>query len=195
MHFSISQHSYMRQHYKIVLLGSAFVGKSSFILQQVKNVFPLDYSPSIEDHFDCLLHVNMTPTVIDVLDTSGHKDCSPLHPQWVIYAQAFIVVYSITDLSSWNECWEIYILIRKLRTDSPPIVLVANKNDLIQQRQVSTHLGFKLAMFMKCNFFEITATKNSDVKNVFNSLCSQLSSRSNLAPTKPNFIKQYCNIM
>lgn len=183
----------MRIHHRVVLLGSCYVGKSSLALQQCKNLFPQDYSPTIEDQYEALLHIKKIPSVLDVLDTSGNKGCSELQTQAIQYAQAFILVYSITDLSSWNTCWDIYILIRKLRIDNPPMMLVGNKSDLKDQRQVSFYLGKRLAAFMKCPFMEITSTRNIEVKNTFNCICSKLSPSTFLSI--PTSVRKICKIM
>ena len=50
-----------------------------------------------------------------------------------------------------------------------PIVLVGNKSDLHQDRQVSREDGQKLATTMKAVFLETSAKKNEVTVNWFNS--------------------------
>lgn len=52
--------------------------------------------------------------------------------------EGFIICYSITDRRSFHEVREFKQLIYRVRrTDDTPVVLVGNKSDLAQLRQVS----------------------------------------------------------
>lgn len=53
---------------------------------------------------------------------------------------AFLLLYSITDRSSFLRASELRITLRRLRpAQHTPIILVGNKCDLVRRRQVSTN--------------------------------------------------------
>lgn len=51
---------------------------------------------------------------------------------------AYVIVYSITDKSSFEKASELRVQLRRARqTDNVPIILVGNKSDLVRSREVS----------------------------------------------------------
>lgn len=55
-----------------------------------------------------------------------------------------------------------------------PIVIVGNKKDYYQGREVSTEEAKMLAMSLGCDFFETSAKTNSNVENCFKSVVRQI---------------------
>lgn len=55
-----------------------------------------------------------------------------------------------------------------------PIVIVGNKKDYYQGREVSTEEGKMLAMHLGCDFYETSAKTNSNVENCFKSVVRQI---------------------
>jgi len=58
-------------NYKIVILGSGGVGKSSLTIQFVENKFDEKYNPTLEDLYIKHIEIDGKQTVIEILDTSG----------------------------------------------------------------------------------------------------------------------------
>lgn len=60
-----------------------------------------------------------------------------MRDQYMRAGEGFIICYSITDRRSFHEVREFKQLIYRVRrTDDTPVVLVGNKSDLTQLRQV-----------------------------------------------------------
>ena len=89
------------------------------------------------------------------------------------WADAFILVYSMTDRCSFNECIRLKVVINSSskRTKnngvnvSPclPTVLVGNKSDLTRDRMVSTAEGRARSMEMNCiGFYETSVKEDRD---------------------------------
>ena len=74
-----------------------------------------------------------------------------LHQLYIRSAQAFIVVYSLTDLTSVNELANIRSQILRIKesegmaVEDIPLVLCGNKADLSDQRQVSRDVGIRFS--------------------------------------------------
>lgn len=94
--------------------------------------------------------------------------------QW---ADGFLLVYSITDYNSYQSIRPLYQHIRKVHPDSKaPVIIVANKGDLLHARQVQTHDGIQLANELGSLFLEISTSENyEDVCDVFQHLCKEVS--------------------
>ncbi len=99
------------------------------------------YDPTIEDSYRRNLLIDEQNVLLEVLDTAGQDDFSPLRDSWIRESQAFLLVYSLTDRKSLDYLDTILNQIRRTKEDETgavPIVLAGNKCDLVGQRQVSS---------------------------------------------------------
>lgn len=61
-----------------------------------------------------------------------------LKEQCMRMGDAYIIVYSVTDKSSFEKASELRIQLRRARqSENIPIILVGNKSDLVRSREVS----------------------------------------------------------
>jgi small GTP-binding protein len=113
---------------------------------------------------------------LDILDTAGQEEYSAMRDQYMRTGQAFILVYSITDPSSFQDCQQIHEqLLRSVDSDEVPLVLVGNKCDLEEERGVSTQEGKQMAeKFGNCKFFEASAKDRLNVEECFHALVKLL---------------------
>lgn len=59
---------------------------------------------------------------------------------------AYIIVYSVTDKSSFEKASELRIQLRRARqSENIPIILVGNKTDLVRSREVSVDGRYSLS--------------------------------------------------
>jgi small GTP-binding protein len=162
----------MSETYKVVVLGSGGVGKSALTIQFIQGNFVEKYDPTIEDSYRKQVEVDGQLCTLDILDTAGQEEYSAMRDQYMRTGQAFILVYSITDPSSFQDCEAIHDqLLRSVDSDSVPLVLVGNKCDLEEERGVSTQEGQKMAeKFGHCKFFEASAKARINVEECFHGL-------------------------
>jgi len=77
--------------------------------------------------------------LLDVLDTAGQEEYSAMREQYMRTGEGFLLVYSITSRSSFEEISTFQQQILRVKDrDAYPIMVVANKSDLEHERQVST---------------------------------------------------------
>jgi GTPase KRas protein len=82
----------------------------------------------------------------------------------------FILVYSITSRRSF-ECVEAYYQhMVCLKAEVPKFILVGNKVDNFDQREVTSDEGYALARRLGCPFFETSAKTRVNVEEAFSSL-------------------------
>lgn len=95
----------------------------------------------------------------------------------VKWAEGFLLVYSITDYSSYQSIQPLYQHIRKVHPDArTPIIIVGNKADLLHARQVQAKEGLQLANELGSLFLEISTSEDSQgVCDVFQYLCKEVS--------------------
>ncbi|XP_014663332.1 PREDICTED: ras-like protein family member 11A [Priapulus caudatus] len=85
------------------------------------------------------------------------------------WADGFLLAFSVTDKESFGQIAKIRDYIAVARDDdNPPIVLVANKVDLVHMRVVSPQDVASLALRMRCLCREVAASEDIDrVRDVF----------------------------
>jgi len=90
--------------------------------------------------------------------------------------QGFLLVFSITSRSSLHELNELREQLVNLKDDPEvPIVLVGNKSDLEEDRQVSRAAAFAVSQqWGNVPYYETSARRRANVNEVFVDVCRQI---------------------
>lgn len=155
------------REYKIVVLGSGGVGKSALTVQFVQGIFVEKYDPTIEDSYRKQVEVDGHACMLEILDTAGTEQFTAMRDLYMKNGQGFILVYSITAQSTFNDLQDLREQILRVKdTDDVPMVLVGNKCDLEEERVVGKELGRSLAGQFSCAFMETSAKAKVNVNEV-----------------------------
>ncbi|NXH42474.1 DIRA2 protein, partial [Dicaeum eximium] len=158
--------------YRVVVFGAGGVGKSSLVLRFVKGTFRESYIPTIEDTYRQVISCDKSICTLQITDTTGSHQFPAMQRLSISKGHAFILVYSITSRQSLEELKPIYEQICQIKGDieSIPIMLVGNKNDENQNREIESSEGEAMAKKWKCAFMETSAKTNHNVKELFQEL-------------------------
>lgn len=163
------------REYKLVVVGGGGVGKSALTIQFIQSHFVDEYDPTIEDSYRKQCVVDGETALLDVLDTAGQEEYSAMREQYMRSGEGFLLVYSIISRSSFEEIQRFYQQILRVKDkDWFPVVLVGNKCDLENQRQVGQGEGKDLAKQFKCKFLETSAKEKLNVDEAFYSLVREI---------------------
>ena len=174
------------REYKIVVLGSGAVGKSSITVRFVQGIFLTKYDPTIEDSYRKQLELEGNQYVLEILDTAGTEQFTAMRDLYMKTGQGFVLVYSIIAQSTYNDLDPIHDQIVRVRdTDDVPIVVVGNKCDLESQRIVSQDDGKALAEKYFADFLEVSAKAEIRVNDVFTTLIKNIDRRAKPQKPKP----------
>lgn len=90
--------------------------------------------------------------------------------------QGFLLVFSITSMSSLTELSELREQIIRIKDDeNVPIVIVGNKSDLEEDRAVPRARAFALSQsWGNAPYYETSARRRANVNEVFIDLCRQI---------------------
>lgn len=144
--------------YKLVVVGDGGVGKSALTIQFFQKLFVTDYDPTIEDSYIQHTEIDGQWCILDVLDTAGQEEFSAMREQYMRKGDGFLLVYSVTDKQSFDNMPHFHTQILRVKDrDSYPMLLVANKVDLVHLRRVSEELGRELAQQLKISYIETSA--------------------------------------
>lgn len=101
------------------------------------------------------------------MDTAGTEQFSSMRDVYIKSGDAFVIVYSINSISTFNDIASIIEQINTIKdTDPAPIIIVGNKSDLDDEREVDEEIGQSLAKNTHSSFIEASAKLNSNVNEV-----------------------------
>lgn len=113
---------------------------------------------------------SVSPQVTDnAVGLPDHVSCSV---QW---ADAVVLVYSVTDRQSFDLIGQLHQLVTRAGGANMPVILLANKADLLHLRRVDSQQGPSLAGTLGCSFYDVSASEDyNQVHSAFHRLCCQL---------------------
>jgi GTPase KRas protein len=161
--------------YKLVIVGGGGVGKSALTIQLIQNHFIDEYDPTIEDSYRKQVTIDDETCLLDILDTAGQEEYSAMRDQYMRTGQGFLCTFAITSRSSFDEITSFREQILRVKDeDQVPMVLIGNKCDLEQERQVTTVEGQDLAKSFGCPFYETSAKARINVEDAFYQLVREI---------------------
>ena len=161
--------------YKLVIVGGGGVGKSALTIQLIQNHFIDEYDPTIEDSYRKQVTIDDETCLLDILDTAGQEEYSAMRDQYMRTGQGFLCTYAITSRSSFDEITAFREQILRVKDeDKVPMVLVGNKCDLEEERQVTAVEGQDLAKSFGCPIYETSAKARINVEEAFYELVREI---------------------
>lgn len=148
------------QTFKIIIIGDAFVGKSSLALKGIKNIFDSNYTATVGFEFvHTNIKINDVVCKLQIWDTCGQEVYRSLITGFYRSSNLAILVYSIDNSTSFDN---LDLWIKEIKTYANPdirIILIANKADLESNRKISYDQGIKYAQDNNIEFFLETSAK------------------------------------
>jgi len=174
----------MSDTYRIVVVGAGAVGKSALTVRFIQGNFVDKYDPTIEDSYRKLTEVDGAAYMLDIMDTAGQEEYSALRDSYMKTGQGFLLVYSVTTSTSFDVAGKMRGQILRVKEDSAdiPIMVVGNKMDLANERQVTTQQGENFASSIRAGFMECSAKTNINVKEAFIELVRMMNKWKELHP-------------
>ena len=164
--------------YKIILLGESSVGKTSIITRLTQDKY-LDTSLSTFSGYytEKILEVNNIPVRLEIWDTAGQEKYRSLARNYYKGCHAAILVYDITDKSSFEEIINYWY--NEIKENCPDIVIgiAANKFDLFEMEQISEKEGKKLAEEINAVFHSTSAKESVGIDVLFFDIAQKLLER------------------
>lgn len=161
--------------YKLVFLGEQAVGKTSVITRFMYDTFEYNYQATIGiDFLSKTMYLEDRTVRLQLWDTAGQERFRSLIPSYIRDSSGAIVVYDITNRASFLNTSKWIEDVRNERGSDVVIVLVGNKTDLADKRQVSTEEGEEKAKENNVMFIETSAKVGHNIKALFRQLAQAL---------------------
>ena len=153
---------------KYIIIGDAAVGKSNLLLRYVHGQFKPEYQLTIGVEFGAKnIEISSKTFRIQIWDTAGQENFRSITRAYYKNSVCALVVYDISSRDSFNN---VMSWIEDCKNQSPKtifIVLVGNKSDLEDKRQVTYEEGKELADKNELLFFESSAKEGTNVEDIF----------------------------
>ena len=175
--------------YKIVMIGDAYVGKTSIVNRYWGQQFNSNETPTIAaSYIQVPAEIEDESTNAKVLvklniwDTAGTEKFQCLVPLYARTADSLVIVFDVTNPSSFEGAKKWYTKVLEDTGTTPISVLCANKCDLNQEANLETYRDWAETNHI---IFKVTsALTGANINETFQELAVRLYKKeTTLAPT------------
>ena len=157
--------------FKILLLGNSDVGKSSLILRYVDQVWSDTFVPTIGVDFKVkTLELQNKQIKMQIWDTAGQERFRNVISSYFRGAHGILLIYDVTNRDSFKNLESWLIEIEQNSSENVLKVLIGNKNDLVDDKEIKTEEGQAFANRNGMQFIETSAKENTNVTEAFECL-------------------------
>ena len=169
---------------KIMFIGNSSVGKTSIIKRYSKNIFSTSYISTLGIDFESKnINIDNKTINLQIWDTAGQEKYKVLSKNYYNNSNAFIIVYDITNLESFESVMNWIEQIKENAPENVKSILLGNKSDLEEKRKISEEEGKNLAKKININFYETSAQNGANIEKAIDNLVKDVIS-------DENFIKE-----
>ncbi|KAK6294911.1 ras-related protein Rab-15-like isoform X1 [Coregonus clupeaformis] len=161
--------------FRLLLLGDSGVGKTCLLCRFTDNEFHPSHISTIGVDFKMkTLEIDGIKVRIQIWDTAGQERYQTITKQYYRRAQGIFLVYDITSERSFQHIMKWASDVDEYAPDNIQKILIGNKSDEEEKRQVATEQGNKLAKDYGMDFFETSAFTNHNITESFKRLAEQV---------------------
>ncbi|CAM1312588.1 Uncharacterised protein g6027 [Pycnogonum litorale] len=163
-----------KNHYRIHLMGSCGTGKTAIVHQFLYEYFLADYLPTVDEIHRADFEVGGNMLTLDILDRGGRSEFAAMENLALRTSHAFIIVFSLTDASTLHEAKRLRDLVFSTKDNKAAVVIVGNKCDLQNERQVTKELAdATITVDWENPYIETSAKTNENIVEVFSEALKQ----------------------
>jgi len=158
--------------FKVVFLGEQATGKTSIAKRGLSDTFEESYTATIGiDYYTKNVEIDEQTVRLQIWDTAGQEQFRSLSPAYIRSSVFAVVVYSVDSRDSFDKISHWVSMIRQewpvSQEKKKDIILIGNKSDLAEKRQINIEEGEAKAAEMNCLFLETSAKTGENVNYMF----------------------------
>ncbi|CAA2956174.1 ras-related RABH1b [Olea europaea subsp. europaea] len=169
--------------YKLVFLGDQSVGKTSIITRFMYDKFDNTYQATIGIDF-LSKTMYLEDRTVRLQDTAGQERFRSLIPSYIRDSSVAVIVYDVANRQSFLNTSKWIEEVRTERGSDVIIVVVGNKTDLVDKRQVSIEEAEAKARELNVMFIETSAKAGFNIKALFRKIAAALPGMETLSAAK-----------
>jgi len=155
---------------KLLLLGDTSVGKTSILSNYNENKFDQNAIGTIgvEYVYKTISYKNMK-IKLQIWDTSGEERFRKITKNFYRNADGLLLVFDLTRDSTFSNIKNWISDVKEYNTELK-ILLLGNKLDLIEEREISTEAASNFATKNNLEYLEISAKDGTNIQKSFETL-------------------------
>ena len=160
---------------KIVIIGDSGVGKTNLVKRFASNTFDGNSKATVGVEFMAKSYkINNQIFKIELWDTAGQERYKSITAVYYKGAKGALIVYDITSKNSFDNIDKWLDEIRNKSSNDIKLMIIGNKTDLKQFREVSNEQALEKARALSIPLMETSALDSFNVKEAFNDLLKEI---------------------
>ena len=156
---------------KIIVLGSSNVGKSCILLRAFENKYNESNMSTIGIDFKTkFFKFDDDKIKVNYIDTAGQEKFRAISVNYLKGTDGAILVYDVTKKETFELIGSWIDDIRVNNKTNIGKILLGNKVDLEDEREVSKEEGEKLAQILECKYYETSAKTGQNVSDALDEI-------------------------
>ena len=164
--------------FKVVIVGDSGVGKTNLIGRYLKNEYRQDTKATVGVEFgEKKFDINGLKIKAQLWDTAGQERYKAITSMYYKGAKGALIVFDLSSKDTFVNAEKWYNEIKKSIDPSINLILVGNKSDLKDKRQVNTEDAENKAKEMGIAYMETSALNAENVDKAFSWLIEEISKK------------------
>ena len=160
---------------KVVLVGDSGVGKTNIMSKYLKNQFREDSKATVGVEFGSKqFSVEGHQIKAQIWDTAGQERYKAITSAYYKGAKGAFIVYDITRKNTFETVNKWVSDITAAADKKITLILIGNKNDLEDQRQVTKEVGEEKAKELGLAFMETSACSGENLDKAFQMMINEI---------------------
>ena len=120
------------------------------------------------------MQINNETITVKVWDTAGQERFKTIAHNFYRKSQGILLLFDVANKQTLSNINSWIMSITENANPDTKVYLIGNKIDLVNERQVPTDLGKKIAEKYNLKYFETSAKNNINVDEPFNSMVLEI---------------------
>eukprot|EP00826_Nyctotherus_ovalis_P062515 TRINITY_DN9054_c0_g1_i13.p1 TRINITY_DN9054_c0_g1~~TRINITY_DN9054_c0_g1_i13.p1 ORF type:complete len:194 (+),score=37.38 TRINITY_DN9054_c0_g1_i13:47-628(+) len=173
-----NNHNKKMKTIKLMIIGSADVGKTSILVKYTQDTFVESYNATLSFDFVSVTRtVNERPLCLHLWDTVGQERYRSLGALYLRGADACILVFDLTkrDTFAALDGWVSFLMsqLPEYKVDNFPLILLGNKADLEDRRVTTEEAKVWCSQHRQIPYFEVSAKTGQGINASFESIAKK----------------------
>ena len=161
--------------FKIVIIGDTYVGKTNILSRYISNEFDPNSNSTIGVELTTKTYnFDNNDVKVQIWDTAGQEKYRSIKSSYYKGAQVCLLVYDITKKKSFDNIDKWYSELKSNSDEKIYTMLLGNKSDLEENREVSIEEAEKKAKNFNIAFMETSAYNGNNINKAFNELINNV---------------------
>ena len=158
--------------FKVSLCGEPGVGKTSIALRQAQDSFPISHQPTLGANF-LIWNTTIEGQEIRIIigDSGSQEKFLPILPTYFMGSVVAALVFDITKKESFDRL-DFWHELLKETVGNIPVVIIGNKLDLEESREVTKEEATRYAESINTVYFEVSAKANVNLFTAFKKIAT-----------------------